>query len=168
MVEENKDDGIRIEGDVATWEFREEGLIAGVYSGTFKFRCHLNPLALIRAGKRYRDLLGANMALATEHESFLAWAICQLKERVISAPPFWSSAADGDLPGDLADEEILRKILEAAIAGENKYKEGLKKRKEEAIERAKAVGEALLEKKRRESKVPDEDGLTPEPENQES
>jgi hypothetical protein len=149
MANEEKDQrpDLRIDGSVATWEMKVEGSISGTYAGTFRFRCFLTPLQIITAGREYRELLGSNMSLANEHESMLAWALSQLKQRVISAPPFWNSQADSSLPGDIPDEEVITTILDAAIASENKYKDQLKKRKEDALKRAKAAGETILENK---------------------
>ncbi len=158
MAVQSKD--IKIEGTQAVWDLRMEGPIKGTYSGTFRFRCFLTPIQSIAAGREYRELLGANMALAMEHESALAWALCQLKYRVISAPPFWGSEnPEGGISGNLSDELVITEVLNAAIASENKYMEQIKKRKEEAIIRAKRASEAILEQKeeKKESKEKAED-----------
>jgi len=147
MEEERPD--IKIEGNTATWEMRAEGSISGTYAGVFKFRCFLTPTQIIAAGRDYREMLGSNMALATENESMLAWALSQLKQRVISGPPFWKSQNEnGRIDGDIPDVEIITVIVNAAVDAENKYKNMLKKRKEEALERAKTVGEMLLNEKK--------------------
>lgn len=144
MSDENED--IKIEGDVATWEMRMEGDIEGTYVGVFKFRCYLTPLQNIAAGTEQRALLGANMALATEHDSFLAYSLTQLKQRVIQAPPFWSSAGvNKSHNGDLPDENVIEAILDAAIRAEIKYKAERRKGKEEAIVRANKAIEARKE-----------------------
>ena len=140
MAEETRPD-IKLEGSTATWDIRLEGNINGTYLGTFRFRCYLTPMQQIAAGREERDLLGPNLSLATEHERFLAYALSQLKYRIISAPPFW--ATDNAMPGDLADEEVVAAVMDAAVHAEIKYKESLKSRKEQAINRAKQMAELI-------------------------
>ena len=132
---------ILIEGGQATWEMRLEGDIQGTYSGTFKFRCFLTPTQRLAAGREHRELLGSNPTLATEHDDNLAFSLSQLKHRIISAPPFWTS---NGIAGDLPDENIIDSVLDAAIAAELKYKAQLKQKKGDAIERAKKAAERLL------------------------
>lgn len=149
-MSEVKDD-LKIEGDVATWEMRMEGSVKGTYVGVFKFRCYLTPLQNIAAGKEQRELLGSNMALATDHESFLAYALTQLKQRIISAPPFWSSTTPNKaLEGDLPDENVIEAVLDAAIRSEIKYKEDKKRKKEEGIARADAAINAINDQRQKE------------------
>lgn len=136
---------IKIDGSVASWEINTTGSIMGTYIGTFRFRCFLTPLQQIAAGREERELIGVNMSLAPEHEKFMAYALTQLKYRVISAPPFWASAnPNGNMSGDIPDEEVINLILSAAIDAEVKYKNELKKRKEEAIKRAKSASEQII------------------------
>lgn len=142
MSEDRSD--IKLDGSTALWEMKADGVIHGTYMGTFRFRCYLSPLQQIAAGREERELLGTNIALAPEHERFLAYALSQLKYRVITAPPFWSSAnPNGNLAGDVADEEIVSAVLDAAINAEVMYKKELKKRRDSAIERAKTLGEQM-------------------------
>jgi hypothetical protein len=140
-MEERED--IKIDGNIATWEINTVGEILGTYIGTFRFKCFLTPLEQIAAGKLERELIGPNMALANEHETFLAFALAQLKFRVVSAPPFWASSNPGNIQGDIPDEPIINMVLSAAIDSEAKYKKQIKERKENAIKRAKAVSEAI-------------------------
>ena len=136
---------LRIEGDVAIWPMREEGKIKGTYVGTFKFRCYLTPMQQIAQNREYRELLGnSSPTLADEHTSFMAYALSQLKQRVIEAPPFWSenkhvSGMDGDIP----DEEIVEAVLNAAITAEVNYKKALADSKEKSIKRAEKGAEAI-------------------------
>jgi hypothetical protein len=149
MAEENED--LRIDGDVSTWEMRMEGNVSGTYVGVFKFKCYLTPLQAIAAGKEQRELLGSNMALATDHESFLAYALTQLKQRIIQAPPFWASASPNKaIEGDLPDENIIEAVLDAAIRSELKYKTDRKAKKEAAIARADAAVKAINDAKQKE------------------
>jgi hypothetical protein len=143
-----ENDDLKIDGDIATWEMRLEGDVSGTYVGIFKFRCYLTPLQTIAQGREYRELLGANIALAPEHETFLAYALTQLKQRIVSAPPFWTSAGVNKThEGDIADENVIEKILDAAIRAEVKYREEKKRKKAEALERANKAMEVLQEDK---------------------
>ena len=152
--ESEKRDDIKIEGDVATWDISAVGNIKGTYLGTFKFRCFLTPLQQIAAGREERALVGENFSFAPEHEKFLAYALTQLKYRIISAPPFWSSAnPNANMPGDLPDGEIVSLILGAAIDSELKYKNEIKARKEAAIDRAKKANDAIIEAQKLEEEL---------------
>jgi hypothetical protein len=144
MAAEDRED-ITIENNVATWNIEATGDIHGLYTGTFKFKCYLDPIEQIRANKEYRDLLGANLYAVPEHESWLAYALTQLKYRVISAPPFWTSTSGvSGVSGNLPDENIITEVLNAATDSEIKYRNILKKRKESALERAKAAAEKMV------------------------
>lgn len=144
-----ENDDIKIAGDIANWEMRMEGNVSGTYVGLFKFRCFLTPLQTIAAGKEQRELLGTNMALATEHEAFLAYALTQLKQRIIQAPPFWASEGKS-VNGDLPDENIIEAVLDAAIRSELKYKDEKKKRKEESLARSQKTIDAIHEAQKKE------------------
>jgi hypothetical protein len=134
-----------VEGNTATWDMRLEGDINGMYAGAFRFKCYLSPLQQIAANREFREIMGPNPTFASEHESFLAYALTQLKYRIISAPPFWASQNPATLSGDLADENIISAVLDAALGAEIKYKSQLKKKKLDAVARAKAATEKRME-----------------------
>lgn len=140
-----KRNDIAIENNVASWDIAVNGDINGLYSGQFKFKCYLTPIERLAAGRFYREILGSQGMLATKHEDNLAFSISQLKYRVISAPPFWSSAIglDGTF-GDLPDENVLDAILEAAISAEFKFKAQLEEKKKDVVEKAKKAAEKML------------------------
>lgn len=139
---------IVIEGNLAKYQIAALGSIAGTYAGEFVFRCFLSPSQQIAANREYRELLGANPVLAPEHESFLAYALTQLKYRIVSSPPFWTATQQiNGISGDLADEEIISNVLDAAIHAQLKYKDGLYKRKIELLEKAKAAAQRILDGK---------------------
>lgn len=152
---------ILIDGTIATWEMPPtEGEIQGMYTGTFKFRCFLTPTQRLAAGREHRELLGNHPTLATEHDDNLAFSLSQLKYRVISAPPFWTSTLQmNGVAGDLPDEKIIDDVLEAAISAELKYKAQLKQKKVEALERARKAAEKML--KRREEQDAENEGENP-------
>jgi hypothetical protein len=136
---------ISIEGNIGTWSISLEGSVNGTYLGTFKFKCFLTPSEKLACGRRYRELLGPNAALAFKNEDNLAFTLAQLNYRVVQAPPFWNSAigVDGIL-GDLPDETVLDAILEAAMAAELKYVALLRSKKEQLIKKTKEVAEKVL------------------------
>jgi hypothetical protein len=136
---------IAIEGNTATWGMRIEGDIHGTYAGAFRFRCYLSPLQQIAADRERRELLGNTLVGVDEHVSFLAYALTQLKYRIVTAPPFWTSANPATLAGDIADENVIGAVLDAALGSEIKYKSQLKKKKLEAINRSKAAVEKLMQ-----------------------
>lgn len=136
---------IVINGTTASWEMRMEGAIQGTYSGTFVFRCFLTPTQRLAAGREHRELLGTNPQLASEHDDNLAFTLSQLKYRIISAPPFWTSTLQlNNVAGDIPDTDVIDRVLDAAVAAELKYREQLKQKKQEAIERAKKAAERML------------------------
>lgn len=136
---------IIIEGNQATWEMNAVGDINGTYIGTFKFKCYLTPTQRLAASREYRALLGENPTLALAHDDNLAYALTQLKYRIISAPPFWTGTLNNNgMAGDLPDEAIISTVLDAATDAELKYKQQLKKKKSEALEKAKNAAERLL------------------------
>lgn len=146
MAKKEKDrTDIAIEGNVATWTLNSHGAINGTYIGTFKFKCFLHPSDTMAAGRMYRELLGPNPTLAAQHESFLAYALSQLKYRVVSAPPFWSERVEeSNLSGDIADDNVITEILNAAIDAEILYKKQINSAKAQAIKHAKAAAEKMI------------------------
>lgn len=146
MSEYLKRKDIHIEGNQATWNISTVGDILGTYTGTFRFKCFLTPSERLAAGRLYRELLGSNPTLVTEHEDNLALTLSQLKFRIISGPPFWSSAIGLDeIAGDIPDEMVLNSILDAASASELKFLAQLQEKKKDLIEKAKKAAEKVLE-----------------------
>ena len=96
------------------------------YMGTFKVKCLLSPLEEIQADKTYRSLLGDNSHLALAHVRQYAFALSQLQQRIIEAPPFWQNEYIGG--GHILDQNIISEVLNKAIEAQEKYIE--KKQKE--------------------------------------
>lgn len=143
-------DDIQIIGSVATWTMRVDGTVSGTFTGTFQFRCFLTPLQRIAAGREQRALLGESRAFSEtpdyEHEAWLAYLLTQLKYRIISAPPFWATAGiNKSHEGDIPDENVLEKVLDAATDAELIYKQRLRKFKEEALVKANIGAKAVEE-----------------------
>jgi hypothetical protein len=108
------------------------------YMGNFKVKCVLSPLDYINADKLYRDLLGDNMAMASDRAKNLAFALSQLKYRVIEAPAFWEHRELGG--AHIEDDNVIMSILELAIEAEQKY---MSKKDKEAEEIEKRLTKAL-------------------------
>lgn len=147
-TDERPDITVNTDG-TAEWMLSQHGPIKGLYTGLFKFRCFLTPLQQIAANREYRELLGQNITFAEEHVTFITYALTQLKQRILEAPPFWESTKSG-YPGDIEDDVILQQILEAAIQSEIKYKVVLEERKLDALDKAKKAAESILQKKKQE------------------
>lgn len=148
MADNKEFNDITIDGDVATWQLRAEGDLLGTYSGIFKFRCYLTPMQEIAAGRKRRELLGVNPFAADEHESFMAYALSQLEQRILSSPPFWTATIPtSGIAGDIPDNDIITKILDAAVNAQLKYKQEKDNQKKESIERAKKAAERILSAK---------------------
>jgi hypothetical protein len=148
-------DDIQIIGSTATWTMRLDGAVSGTYTGTFQFRCFLTPLQRIAAGREQRALLGESRAFSEtpdyEHEAWLAYLLTQLKYRIISAPPFWAtSGINKSHEGDIPDENVLEKVLDAATDAELIYKQRLRKLKEEALVKANVGAKAVEEQLKKE------------------
>lgn len=140
---------ITLEGQVATWNMKPTtGDLGGTYTGTFKFRCFLSPLQQLEAGREYREYLGNHAVLAEDIEAKLAGALSQLKQRVVKAPPFWtSSLQDSQVAGNIGDLNIIGLVLDAALRSEAIYLERIQKERDDLLERTIKAGEETLHKK---------------------
>lgn len=138
---------IIIEGSTARWNMpRMEGEL-GTYTGSWTFRCYLTPLQQLQAGREYRQYLGEHAGQATETEANLAFALGQLKQRVIKAPPFWTSTIqESGIAGDIADLAIVAAILDAAIRSETLFKDKISKERQSILDRSIKMGEDTLKK----------------------
>lgn len=151
IVPLNPDDVI-LENNKALYEIDQVGDIGGSYKGVFEFRCFLNPIQYIAADREYRDLLGKNPALSDPHADSLAYALIQLKYRIIKAPPFWHSD-DSVIPGGaIPDRDIISLILAAATEAEVKFRKSLLDKQEESVNKLKAI----IEKRKADAEVEEE------------
>jgi hypothetical protein len=127
----------------ATFTLREDGDISGTYAGTFVFKCYLTPLDTLSAGKLYRDLLGPHFSAISDTEHFIATALSQLAKRIVKSPPFWNT--DSMIAGNIPDLNILTLVLDRSLAAELAYKELLKEKRDQALERSKKPMADLLD-----------------------
>jgi len=124
-------DLMRIDGSFGIFDINLVGTLTNnTYLGTFKVKCLLSPIEQIKADKLYRDLLGNNAHLTSNHVASLAYAASQLHMRIVDAPPFWDGA---DLGGThIEDENVILEVIEKAIEAQaifvEEKREELKKR----------------------------------------
>ncbi|MDD5650838.1 MAG: hypothetical protein PHF86_10565 [Candidatus Nanoarchaeia archaeon] len=98
------------------------------YIGTFKSMCFLTPLDTIKADKLYRELLGKDFTLASLDSKNYAFALSQLKYRLVEVPPFWLNKEIG---GGHVDSNVIFTVLDKALEAEKTYKEQILKETEE-------------------------------------
>lgn len=132
---------ITINGNVATWPISMSGDVQGLYTGTFTFRCFLLPTQRLSASREYRQLLGDHPATASQQDDDTAFALSQLRHRILTCPPFWSNAEEG-----IPDDNVIMTILQAAVDSELIFKHNAKKKRVDALEKALATSKALLKK----------------------
>ncbi len=139
---------ILLEGPIATWNMGKiDGEIGGTYSGTFQFRCFLDPIRQLQAGREFREMIGPFGVNATTTEYNMAYALTQLKHRVIKAPPFWTSTRqDSQMDGNIPDLNILMAVLSAAERAEAAYTAKVQKEREELLEKSIKMAEEKLQK----------------------
>jgi hypothetical protein len=142
---------------IATWEINMTAPIGGTYQGVFQFRTVLSPIQQIEADRDFRELLGANASFATTHVENLAYTLAQLRQRIIKAPPFWDDGLSKFKGSHIRDEEILQAVYEAAVMAETKFRNQLKEKHKESIERLKAFIERQEEEERLEAELAQEE-----------
>lgn len=89
------------------------------YLGRFVVKCVLSPIDTIEADKAYREMLGDNIIMASEQAKDYAFALAQLKYRVMEYPPFWQTDR---VLGNLDDTNVTIAVLNLAIDSEIAYK----------------------------------------------
>jgi hypothetical protein len=143
---------IRLDGSTAYWDINYTGEVEGTYLGTFTFRTSISPIQEIEADRNYRELMGVNPDSSSVRIQNLAFALTQLKQRIISAPPFW---ADNSLYGgsSVKDTEVIEMVYQAALLAEVKYRNILKARHLEAIEKLRGKLEEQQERARTEQEL---------------
>lgn len=119
---------LNIENATATYNLNIVGDIhRQTYLGTFKFKCILSPLEHIDADKLYRRLLGEHALTASDRARNHAFALAQLKYRILEYPPFWEHKILNG--GSVEDPNVIIDVFNHAIDAEEKY---MKAKEEEA------------------------------------
>lgn len=142
---ENSD--IILNGSEATWSMPQtDGTLGGTYKGTFVFRCYLDPIRELQAGREFRELLGSLSIDAPAAERELAWALTQLKHFVLKSPPFWSSTLqDGGIQGNISDLNIISLVMDASYRACVLFKEKIKADRESVLDKTIKSAEKLLQ-----------------------
>lgn len=135
---------ITLDLNLATATFRLNGEVGittrTTYTGTFTVRAVLDPSRELAAGRMYRALLGPQFQQASDHEANLAFALSQLQQRVLTAPPWFDSTPGQEVRGStILDSDILLKVLDLSVKAQEEYAKALK-------EESKAVFENLRER----------------------
>jgi hypothetical protein len=90
------------------------------YVGEFRVKCILSPLDLLAIDRDFRELLGPiNPIMASGDANNIAFALSQLRHRVLAYPPFWKGEVydGGHLP-----KKVLYAILDGSIEVQEKFK----------------------------------------------
>ena len=112
------------------------------YLGTFKVKCILDPMDFIDSDKLYRQLLGdTHPENAHEHTLNIAFALSQLKYRILECPPFWENKRLGG--SHIKDKDVIIGILNKATEAEQIYRQ---KMAEEAEKRQRMLTERIKAK----------------------
>lgn len=121
---------MKIFGYEAAFEFSSMGEITKQsYMGTFKVKCILSPMDLIRVDKMYRELLGDHLHFADKSARYSAFAFSQLHFRVLEAPEWFN---EGVIKGEkIKDSNTIVELLNKCLEVEEKYIEEKKKQQEE-------------------------------------
>jgi hypothetical protein len=110
------------------------------YEGLFKVKGSLSPFDELSAGKDMRQLLGEHGAGATDHEINIAYALAQLRHRIVESPSFWTERSRDGFGGADMDGNVILHVLTLAVDGEVEMG---KKFRQEAKRRLKEMSEAL-------------------------
>jgi hypothetical protein len=143
---------IRIDGSKAYYEINSVGSDSKTtYMGEFCFKVFLSPLDVIVADRTYRDLIGSiNPHLANQDAINLAFALSQLKVRVLEYPDFFRQKP---INGAHLDKNILVEILNAAYYAEQEYA----KLQNERIKKVEKKLKKAIAKKEIEKEIPVEE-----------
>lgn len=116
-------------GTFGFFEINSTGETTGsMYMGKFKVLTVLDPEQKLSAGREYRSLLGPNPAFASDLEANLAFALAQLRHRIVEPAPFWNG-------GRVKDENIILEVLDKALAVELFYRDEIKNRSENNLKK---------------------------------
>lgn len=125
------------DGTIASFEITtHDDLTFESYFGSFKVKCFLSPLEIIRTDRIYRELIGpVNSMMAGEDAKTFAFAISQLSVRVVDSPEFFKNSQNPELNGGHLPQKVLVDILNKAIDAETKFREDQKKKYEDTQKR---------------------------------
>lgn len=139
----------RFEGSKAFFDFHSVGDRTNTtFMGEFCVKCVMSPLDHLKADKLYRELLGSvNAHLASQDAKNYAFALSQLKQRVLESPDFFKNR---ELDGGHLDSNVLIGLVNQAIEAEEEYKD-------QQDEKTKKVQEMLAKRIRSKEIEPEPD-----------
>lgn len=140
---------IRIEGSKAYFDYHGVGKKTNdTYMGEFCVKTSLSPLDFLKADRLYRELIGSvNPHLATKEAQNFAFALSQLKYRIVEMPEFFKNK---ELDGGHLDSNVLIEIVNLAIEAEEAYQE-------EQERKIKEMQDMLASRIKKREIVPEED-----------
>ena len=150
-----------LELDRATWHCSFQSSNGETYMGTFVFKALLTPMDTIAIDRDYRELLGpVSPNLASRDTYNVAFAAANLKHKIAKSPSFWTDGVENSFPGTQikGGEDLIGHVMEASYLAETLYKDGLKKRHEEALKKI----QAGLEKIQKDAELEEELAEVPE------
>lgn len=111
----------RFEGSKAYFDYQGVGSKTNeTYLGEFCVKTILSPLDYLKVDRLYRELLGSvNPHLASKEAQNYAFALSQLRQRIVEAPAFFKNK---ELDGGHLDSNVLVDIINKAIDAEEEYK----------------------------------------------
>ena len=120
----------------ATFFVKKEGAANKTsYSGMFKVKCVMSPMEYINSDSLYRKLLGeSNPQYASDLAGRMAYAIAQLKYRIMDCPDWFKS--DNGMYGSNSEDNVLLYVFDKCVEAEMLYREGMEKRAKEAKKEA--------------------------------
>jgi len=144
----------RFDGSVAEFDYHDVGDRTNTtYMGVFRVKTIVSPMDMIRADRLYRELIGSvNPHMASKETQNFAFALSQLKVRILEAPDFYKNS---DLDGSHLDSNILIDIINKSIDAEEEYKKQIDNKLKEMQE--------LLSKRIRNNEIKKEEEIDIEP-----
>ena len=132
----------RFEGSKAFFDYSGVGERTNdTLMGSFCVKCILTPVDHLKADRLYRELIGSvNPHLASQEAKNYAFALSQLKYRVLEMPDFFKNK---ELDGGHLDSNVLIDLINLAIESEEEYK----KHQDEKVEKMQEMLANRIKKK---------------------
>ena len=155
-------DDFRFEGSKAYFDFSGIGEKSNItFMGEFCVKTILSPIDHLKSDQLYRELIGPiNPHLASQESKNFAFALSQLKQRILEAPDFFKNK---EIDGGHLDANILIEIINLSIDAETAFSDLQNKKVAE-------MQDLLAKRIRSKAIAPDDqsdEGLNPESEEEE-
>lgn len=113
---------IRFEGSIALVDYQGIGERNNdTLMGVFKFKTVMTPIDHLKADRLYRELIGSvNPHLASQEAKNYAFALSQLKYRILESPSFFKN---DEIDGGHLDSNVLIELINLAIESEEEYQQ---------------------------------------------